>query len=121
MKTSRIAPIVAGAFLAAGAAFLAADHAASGAADTPAAGHPSELYMKKCAKCHGDDGKAQTEKGKKMKAQDFTDPDFQQHTSDDKLIDAITNGTEKNMPAFGKTLSAEEIAGLAKEVRSFSH
>lgn len=113
MKTSRIAPIVAGAFLAAGAAFLAAD--------TAPAGHPSELYTKKCAKCHGDDGKAQTEKGKKMKAQDFTDPDFQQHTSDDKLIDAITNGTEKNMPAFGKTLSAEEIAGLAKEVRSFSH
>lgn len=130
MKTSRIAPIVAGAFLAAGAAFfaadtdaiLAADKAASPAAEKAAVGgKPSELYMKKCAKCHGDDGKAQTEKGKKMKAQDFTDPDFQQHVGDDKLIDAITNGTEKNMPAFGKTLSAEEIAGLAKEVRSFSH
>ena len=99
------------AFAAAGALAFAADKAA------PA---PSPLFMQKCAKCHGEDGRAQTEKGKKMKAQDFTDADFQQHKSDDQMVDAITNGTEHDMPAFGKNLSPEEIQGLVKVVRSFA-
>ena len=99
------------AFAAAGALAFAAEKGAP---------TPPPLFMQKCAKCHGEDGRAQTAKGKKMKAQDFTDPDFQQHKSDDQMVEAITNGTEHDMPAFGKTLSAEEIQGLVKVVRSFS-
>ncbi|HET7453564.1 MAG TPA: c-type cytochrome [Thermoanaerobaculia bacterium] len=98
------------AFAAAGAIAFAADKSA------PA---PSPLFMQKCAKCHGEDGRAQTEKGKKLKAQNFTDPDFQQHKSDEQMVEAITNGTEHDMPAFGKTLSAGEIESLVKVVRSF--
>ena len=84
-----------------------------GAASTP-------LYVQKCAKCHGEDGRAQTPKGKKMKAQDFTDPDFQQHKTDAQLVDAITNGTEKDMPAFGKVLTPEQIEAMLHVVRGFA-
>jgi mono/diheme cytochrome c family protein len=97
------------AFAAAGAIAFAADKGDA----------PSPLFLQKCAKCHGEDGRAQTEKGKKMKAQDFTDPDFQEHKTDEKLADAITNGTEMDMPAFGKNLSPEEIESLVKVVRGF--
>lgn len=82
---------------------------------------PSKLFVERCAKCHGEDGRAQTPKGLKMKAQDFTDPEFQKVQTDDKLVDAVTNGTEKDMPPFGKVLSAEEIEKLVKEdVRGFA-
>lgn len=105
----RPAPALFFAFAAAGALAFAADKG----------GSPSPLFLQKCIKCHGEDGRAQTEKGKKLKAQDFTDPDFQQHKSDEQLAEAITNGTEKDMPAFGKVLSPEEIESLVRVVRSF--
>jgi mono/diheme cytochrome c family protein len=97
-------------------AFLGGGVLALGAAERK----PSELFVQKCAKCHGEDGRAETVKGRKMKAQDFTDPDFQQHKSDAQLIDAVTNGTEKDMPPFGKVLNARQIESLVKEdVRGF--
>ncbi len=77
------------------------------------------LFVQKCVKCHGEDGRAQTPKGKKMKARDFTDPDFQQHKSDEQIVDTITNGTDKDMPAFGKILTPEQIESLRMVVRSF--
>ena len=81
---------------------------------------PSELFVQKCAKCHGEDGRADTPKGRKMKAQNFTDPDFQQHKKDAQLIEAVTNGTDKDMPPFGKVLTPQQIESLVKEdVRGF--
>ncbi|HWC65276.1 MAG TPA: c-type cytochrome [Thermoanaerobaculia bacterium] len=107
MSPRTLAAAVLLSFLAAGAAALAAD------------GRPSPLFLQRCAKCHGEDGRAQTPKGKKLKAQDFTDPDFQQHKSDAQLVEAITNGTDKDMPAFGKILTPQEIETLIPVVRSF--
>ena len=82
--------------------------------------HPSDTFRQYCAKCHGEDGKAQTPKGKKMKARDFTDADFQQHKTDAQIVDAITNGTEHDMPPFGKVLSADQIQSLVPDVRGFA-
>src|SRR5689334_16946399 len=76
---------------------------------------PSKLFVERCSKCHGEDGRAQTPKGLKMKARDFTDPEFQKGKTDDQLIDSVTNGTEKDMPPFGKVLSPDEIQKLVKE------
>ncbi len=91
------------------------------AALAAAAFQPSKLYVERCAKCHGEDGTAQTPKGQKMKAQDFTEPGFQKRRTDAQLVDSVTNGTEKDMPPFGKVLSPEEIDSLVKEdVRGFA-
>ena len=82
--------------------------------------HPSETFEKYCAKCHGSDGKAQTQRGQQLKAQDFTDSEFQAEESDSSLIEAVTDGKD-DMPPFGKKLSKEEIEKLVKfDVRGFA-
>ena len=92
------------------------------AAMAAAAYKPSTLFVQRCAKCHGEDGRAQTPKGLKMKARDFTDAEFQKGKTDAQLIDSVTNGTEKDMPPFGKVLTAAEIENLVKEdVRGFAN
>jgi mono/diheme cytochrome c family protein len=82
--------------------------------------HPSEDYVKYCAKCHGEDGKAQTQRGKSLDAQDFTDSEFQASESDAELIEAVTEGKD-DMPPFGKKLTKEQIQSLVKlDVRGFA-
>ncbi len=82
--------------------------------------HPSELFKQYCAKCHGEDGKAQTPRGQKMKARDFTDAEWQQSESDDELIESVTEGKD-DMPPFGKKLTKEQIESLVKnDVRGFA-
>ena len=82
--------------------------------------HPSALFKQYCAKCHGEDGKASTPKGKQLMARDFTDAEFQAGKTDAKLIKTVTEGDE-DMPPFGKKLSKEEIEGLVKnDVRGFA-
>ncbi len=81
--------------------------------------HPSDTFKQYCAKCHGEDGKAQTPKGQQLKAQDFTDADWQKHETDEELIEIVTEGG-MDMPAFGKKLSKEQIESLVKnDVRGF--
>jgi len=81
---------------------------------------PQEIFEQRCAKCHGNDGKAQTKKGRELKAKDFTKPKFQQHTTDEEIVDAITNGLrKKKMPAFKNKLSPEEIQAFVPFVRAF--
>ncbi|HEX4020577.1 MAG TPA: cytochrome c [Acidobacteriaceae bacterium] len=70
----------------------------------------ASLYHSRCAMCHGVTGKADTPAGKAFKAVDYHDPAVMAMT-DAELTAIITNGKEK-MPAFGKRLSASDIAGL---------
>lgn len=81
--------------------------------------HPSPTFVEYCAKCHGEDGKATTPKGKQLMARDFTDAEWQSSKSDAELIKTVTKGGE-DMPAFGKKLSNDQIEALVKEdVRGF--
>ncbi len=81
--------------------------------------HPSALFKEYCAKCHGEDGRGQTPKGKQLKARDFTDSQWQSDKSDADLIKTVTKGGE-DMPAFGKKLTKEQIECLVKDdVRGF--
>jgi mono/diheme cytochrome c family protein len=83
--------------------------------------HPSALFKEYCAKCHGEDGTANTPKGRQLMAQDFTDPEWQAEGTDAKLIKQVTNGGE-DMPPFGKKLSKEQIESLVKnDVRGFGN
>ena len=109
-KPRILAGLVLGAFAALGVAAWAAE---------PPASHPSELFKKYCAKCHGDDGKADTMKGRYLKARKFTDAEWQAGESDAELIKSVTDGKE-DMPPFGKKLTPEQIESLVKnDVRGF--
>ncbi len=84
----------------------------------PARAERSANYETYCTVCHGEDGKAQTEKGKEKHARNFTDRKWQDSVDDARLVKSVTKGHDK-MPKFGDKLSPEEIKGLVKEVRSF--
>jgi len=89
---------------------------AARAADAPAR---SELWKANCAKCHGEDGKAQTEEGKKKGARNLTNGKWQRTISGERMIRSITRGRDM-MPAWGKVLTPEQIKELVKEVRSLA-
>jgi mono/diheme cytochrome c family protein len=75
------------------------------------------LYKSKCAACHGADG-AGSAMGTKLGAHDFRTPGVQK-MSDAELSEIITNGKNK-MPAYGKTLKADDIKGLTAYIRSLA-
>jgi mono/diheme cytochrome c family protein len=85
---------------------------------------PAELYVQKCAGCHGKDGKGQTTMGKKLGMKDLTDPKVQAAAKDADWEKVIADG-EKDasgkvvMPASKSKLSPEEIKGLVKVCRDF--
>ena len=82
--------------------------------------HPSALFKEYCAKCHGEDGKGQTPRGKQLSARDFTDAEFQAEEKDSEMIEAVTEGKD-DMPPFGKKLTREQIESLVKDdVRGFA-
>jgi len=82
--------------------------------------HPSALFKEYCAKCHGEDGTANTPKGRQLMAQDMTDAEWQAAKSDAAMIKQVTNGGE-DMPPFGKKLTKEQIESLVKnDVRGFA-
>ena len=73
------------------------------------------LYKSKCAMCHGADGTGSAT-GKTMGAHDFTTAEVQ-GMSDAELSTIITNGKNK-MPAYGKSLKADDIKGLVAYIRT---
>lgn len=72
----------------------------------------SELFQKKCAVCHGKDGKGSTPMAQKLGAKDLTTLT----ASEADITKAITDGKGKMTPFKGK-LSDAEIASLAKFVK----
>ena len=80
---------------------------------------PQQVWEERCIACHGEDGKAQTKKGRELKAKDFTRPKWQKDVTDEAIVSAITNGIpKKKMPAFKDKLSAEEIRALVPWLRA---
>ena len=79
----------------------------------------SENFQTHCSVCHGDNGKGQTEEGRKKKARDLTNAKWQDTIDDARIVRSITKGHD-NMPAFGKKLTEPEIKALAAEVRSLA-
>jgi cytochrome c6 len=73
------------------------------------------IYKAKCAGCHAADGTGSMI-GKKLGAHDFHSADVQKQ-SDADLSAVIAKGRNK-MPAYEKTLKADDIKGLVAYVRS---
>ena len=80
------------------------------------------LYKKKCANCHGTDGKGDTKMGKKLEAKDYTDPKVQESLKDDKAFAVIREGLKTD----GKTkmkpdaeLTDAQIKDLIAHMKQF--
>jgi mono/diheme cytochrome c family protein len=82
----------------------------------------TEMFGKKCASCHGKDGKAATTMGKKLNMKDLTDPKVQAAAKDAEwqkiILDGVKNAEGKmTMPATKCT--PDEAKELVKVCRSF--
>lgn len=75
-----------------------------------------DLYLKNCARCHGEDGKSQTKIGESLEATDLTSREVRK-TKMKSVIETITHGREA-MPSFEKKLSKKEIKALSKYIRT---
>jgi len=74
-----------------------------------------DLFVSKCAICHGADGSAKTTMGKNLKIRDFHSSEVQKQ-SDADLKTMITKGKGK-MPAFEGKLTGEQIDQLVGYIR----
>jgi len=81
----------------------------------------AEMFGKKCAACHGKDGKAATSMGKKLNIKDLTDPKVQAASTDAQwekiILEGVKGADGKNiMPAFKGTPA--EAKDLVKATRA---
>jgi mono/diheme cytochrome c family protein len=74
-----------------------------------------KLYLKNCARCHGADGKGETEIGKLNDTPDLTET-YVKNKSRKHAANVIANGAD-GMPAFGKKLTKAEIASIVNYIR----
>lgn len=86
----------------------------SGHAQNPAA-EGQALYKTKCLMCHGPDGAGKTPMGQKLNIRDLRSAEVQKQ-SDAELSQTIAQGKAK-MPAFAKTLNADQIKLLVSYIR----
>ena len=71
------------------------------------------MFQKKCAVCHGKDGKGTTPMGQKLGLKDLT----QTTATEGEITKVITDGRGKMTPFKGKLTDAE-IAAVAKFVKA---
>ena len=77
---------------------------------------PAALYAQMCARCHGADGRGDSELKKTMPVKDFSVPVFQARASYDSIASIIMAG-KNQMPAFGGLQSAPKIQAIAGYVK----
>ena len=78
----------------------------------------ADTYKEKCAMCHGPDGSGATPVGQRLKVRDLRSADVQKQTTE--AITAIVTNGQKSMPAFGKSLSPDQIKDVVGFVRSIA-
>jgi len=79
-------------------------------------------WKAKCASCHGQTGKGDTDKGKELKVEDMTAAKYQ-GKKDDELKKAVLDGVKADgkevMPSFKDEVTPEQADALIKYTRSF--
>ena len=82
----------------------------------------AEMYEKKCARCHGMDGKAETTMGRRLNMRDLTNPKVQEGSTDEQWGRLIREGVRgaggKNVMPVTQA-SPDEVKDLLKYLRSF--
>jgi mono/diheme cytochrome c family protein len=74
-------------------------------------------WKSKCASCHGQTGKGDTEKGKELKVEDMTAAKYQGKKDDDLkkgIVEGVKAGGKEVMPAFKDELTPEQADALVK-------
>ena len=71
----------------------------------PQCGQQNATFQQRCTMCHGADGRGLAA----MRTPNFSDSQWQSSKTDAELVDVLTNGNERGMPAFGGTLGRQEI------------
>jgi mono/diheme cytochrome c family protein len=77
------------------------------------------LYASKCAVCHGNDGTANTAKGKELKTRSLKSDEFKKMT-DAKAMEVLIKGKGK-MEGYEKTLGKEKLEQLLAYCRELSN
>ncbi|MCG3159095.1 MAG: hypothetical protein JMDDDDMK_00071 [Acidobacteria bacterium] len=77
------------------------------------------LYQSKCAVCHGNDGAANTAKGKELKVRSFRSEEFKKMT-DAKAMEVLMKGKGK-MEGYEKTIGKEKLEQLLAYCRELSN
>ena len=78
-----------------------------------------KVYLDKCSVCHGEDGKGQTAKGKKLKVKDVASADVRKMT-DAEFLNAILKGKGQDMDGFEKELGADMCKKISTYMRSLA-
>ena len=78
-----------------------------------------QVYLDKCSVCHGEDGKGQTAKGKKLKVKDVSSADVKKMT-DAEFLNAVLKGKGQDMDAFEKELGADMCKKISTYMRSLA-
>ena len=92
------------------------------AAITASAADGKDNWDKSCAKCHGADGKGQTNIGKKLGCKDYSDAKVQDALTDDAAIKAVKDGVkdgDKVVMKASDNLSDDDIKALVAYMRTF--
>ena len=77
------------------------------------------LYASKCSVCHANDGSGNTAKGKELKVQPFTSPEFKK-LPDAKALEVLLKGKGK-MEGYEKTLGKQKCEELLAYCRELSN
>jgi mono/diheme cytochrome c family protein len=77
------------------------------------------LYASKCAVCHGNDGSANTAKGKELKVRNLRSEEFKK-MPDAKALEVLLKGKGK-MEGYEKTLGKEKMEQLLAYCRELSN
>jgi mono/diheme cytochrome c family protein len=78
-----------------------------------------KVYLDKCSVCHGEDGKGQTAKGKKLKVKDVSSAEIRKMSEAD-FLKAILKGKGQDMDGFEKELGADMCRKISAYMRSLA-
>jgi mono/diheme cytochrome c family protein len=79
-------------------------------------------WKSKCSSCHGQTGKADTDKGKELKVEDMTAAKYQAKKDDDlkkSILEGVKMDGKEVMPPFKGELTPEQAEALVKHTRTF--
>lgn len=80
-----------------------------------AQGDAKDLYLGKCATCHGPDGAGKTAMGRKLKVKSAHDAVAAM--SAEAMIKIVTDGKGQDMDGYGKQFKPDQIKGLVEYYR----